>query len=62
MAEVVEVVRCRDCEHAYFRYNCKDTMQEIYACKKRPAGRTHKKVGGNFFCAHGTPKERGADK
>ena len=55
-ADVVEVVRCKDCKHAYFRYNCKDTMQEIYACEKRPAGRMHKKVGADFFCAHGERK------
>ena len=55
-ADFVEVVRCKDCKHAYFRYNCKDTMQEIYACEKRPAGRMHKKVGADFFCAHGERK------
>ena len=52
-ADVAEVVRCRNCKHAYFRYNMKDTLQEIYACRKRPAGRTHKKVSGEFFCKHG---------
>ena len=56
-ADVVEVVRCRNCKHAYFRYNTKDTLQEIYACKKRPTGRTHKKVSGDFFCKHGQRKE-----
>lgn len=56
-ADVVEVVRCRNCKHAYFKYNCKDTLQEIYACKKRPTGRTHKKVGGDFFCAHGERRD-----
>lgn len=56
-ADVVEVVRCRNCKHAYFRYNTKDTLQEIYACEKRPTGRTHKKVSGDFFCKHGQRKE-----
>lgn len=56
-ADVVEVVRCRNCKHAYFRYNTKDTLQEIYACEKRPAGRAHKKVSGDFFCKHGQRKE-----
>lgn len=57
-ADFVEVVRCSECKHAYFRYNTKDTLQEIYACKKRPTGRTHKKVGGDFFCKHGERKEQ----
>ena len=52
-ADVAEVVRCRNCKHAYFKYNMKDTLQEIYACRKRPAGRCHKKVSGDFFCARG---------
>lgn len=56
-ADVAEVVRCRNCKHAYFRYNTKDTLQEIYACKKRPVGRTHKKVSGDFFCKHGEKEE-----
>lgn len=56
-ADFVEVVRCRNCKHAYFRYNTKDTLQEIYACKKRPVGRTHKKVSGDFFCKHGKRKD-----
>ena len=56
-ADVVEVVRCRKCKHAYFKYNMKDTLQEIYACRKRPAGRCHKKVSGDFFCAHGERKD-----
>lgn len=56
-AELVEVVRCRNCKHAYFKYNMKDTLQEIYACRKRPAGRTHKKVGGDFFCKHGERRD-----
>ena len=56
-ADVVEVIRCKDCKHAYFRYNTKDTLQEIYACRKRPAGRTHRKVSGDFFCKHGERKD-----
>jgi len=56
-ADVVEVVRCRNCKYAYFRYNTKDTLQEIYACEKRPAGRAHKKVSGDFFCGHGERRD-----
>ena len=55
--DVVEVVRCRNCKYAYFRYNTKDTLQEIYACEKRPAGRAHKKVSGDFFCGHGERRD-----
>lgn len=57
-ADVEEVVRCKDCKHAYFRYNTGDTLQEIYACRKRPAGRTHRKVSGDFFCKHGERKDK----
>ena len=56
-ADVAEVVRCRNCKHAYFKYNMKDTLQEIYACRKRPAGRCHKKVSGDFFCARGERRD-----
>ena len=55
-ADVVEVVRCKDCKHATF-YSCKND-----ACYKRII--CEYEIGTddeNFYCAYGearTPKER----
>ena len=59
-ADVVQVVRCKDCKHATF-YSCKnDACYKGIICEYRIA------IGDeNFFCACGemrTQKERGAEK
>lgn len=57
-ADVVEVVRCKDCEYWQSK-NSKDT-QGICLC-----GDKDMNYGGEFypfandFCSYGTPKERG---
>ena len=53
IADVVEVVRCKDCRHAFFRYNNDRYPFGIYACRKQPSGRAYKKVRGDFWCAYG---------
>ena len=59
-ADVVEVVRCKDCKHATF-YNCKND-----ACYKKII--CEYEIGTddeNFYCIYGepcTPKERGGEK
>ena len=52
-ADVVEVVRCKDCRHAFFRYNNDRYPFGVYACRKQPSGRAYKKVRGDFWCAYG---------
>lgn len=59
-ADVVEVVRCKDCKHATF-YSCKnDACYKGIICEYQIA------IGDeNFFCACGearTPKERDMEK
>lgn len=55
-ADVVEVVRCKDC--AYRRVPTRCSLW-IGTTDKKEHFREH---GDNFYCAFGTPKERGADK
>ena len=60
-ADVVEVVRCKDCK--YWQDKNSKRTQGICLC-----GEKDMNYGGEFypfandFCSYGTPKERGADK
>lgn len=58
-ADVVEIVRCKDCKHATF-YSCKnDACYKAIICEYKIG------IGDeNFYCACAeprTPKERGGD-
>ena len=59
-ADVVEVVRCKDCKHATF-YNCKnDACYKEIICEYEIGTDDE-----NFYCIYGearTPKERGVDE
>lgn len=60
IADVVEVVRCKDCNHA-ISYSCKnDACYKAIICEYKIG------IGDeNFYCACAgsrTPKERGGDK
>lgn len=52
-ADVVEVVRCRDCKHSYRI----DGAKEEYDCEKISA--FAKFFPGNHFCSHGERKTDG---
>lgn len=51
-ADVVEVVRCKDCEH----WNGIGFAENAGWCEKKDTGTLY-----DDFCNYGTPKERGAD-
>ena len=61
-ADVVEVVRCKDCRHAFFRYNNDRYPFGVYACRKQPSGRAYKKVRGDFWCAYGEKMDGKGDE
>lgn len=61
-ADVFEVVRCKDCRHAFFRYNNDRYPFGVYACRKQPSGRAYKKVRGDFWCAYGEKMDGKGDK
>ena len=60
-ADVVEVVRCKDCE--YWQDKNSKSTQGVCLC-----GEKNMNYGGEFypfandFCSYGTPKERGGEK
>ena len=58
-ADVVEVVRCKDCKRCYEK-RTKLNNQLMRFCM-RIDGNEYK-VNANDFCSYGTPKERGAEK
>ena len=58
-AEVVEVVRCRDCKRCYEK-RTKLNNQLMRFCM-RIDGNEYQ-VNANDFCSYGTPKERGGEK
>ena len=58
-ANVVEVVRCKDCEHAYIcgdKVYCRNTETPWYNDYFEVFTET------TDFCSYGTPKERGGEK
>ena len=58
-AEVVEVVRCKDCKRCYEK-RTKLNNQLMRFCM-RIDGNEYQ-VNANDFCSYGTPKERGGEK
>ena len=58
-ANVVEVVRCKDCKRCYEK-RTKLNNQLMRFCM-RIDGNEYQ-VNANDFCSYGTPKERGVDK
>lgn len=49
-ADVVEVVRCRDCKYVHF-----NTSSETYHCRRR--GYYSEKVNEDDYCSYGKRKE-----
>lgn len=54
-ADVVEVVRCRDCKY-YSVTHCPITGHELSVCLQ---GVSQQWVGENHFCSYGERRERG---
>ena len=57
-ADVVEVVRCKDCKRCYEK-RTKLNNQLMRFCMRMDGNEYQ--VNANDFCSYGTPKERGAD-
>lgn len=58
-ADVVEVVRCKDCKYLKYGYQCYCPLGMNLSNNKD----AYVLVNANEdFCSYGTPKERGADK
>ena len=58
-AEVVEVVRCKDCKRCYEK-RTKLNNQLMRFCMRMDGNEYQ--VNANDFCSYGTPKERGGEK
>lgn len=58
-ADVVEVVRCKDCKRCH-EHRTKRNKQLMRFCM-RIDGNEYQ-VNANDFCSYGTPKERGGEK
>lgn len=58
-ADVVEVVRCKDCKRCYEK-RTKLNNQLMRFCMRMDGNEY--KVNANDFCSYGTPKERGEEK
>ena len=58
-ADVVEVVRCKDCKRCYEK-RTKHGNQLMRFCMRIDGNEFQ--VNANDFCSYGTPKERGADE
>ena len=58
-ADVVEVVRCKDCKRCYEK-RTKLNNQLMRFCMRMDGNEY--KVNANDFCSYGTPKERGGEK
>ena len=55
-ADVVEVVRCKDCKYHHWEQE-PEHGKTIHLCSVLNA-----EVFKDFYCYHGTPKERGGEK
>ena len=55
MAELVEITRCKDCKY-HHREQEPEHGKTIHFCSVLNA-----EVFKDFYCYHGTPKERGGD-
>lgn len=58
-ANVVEVVRCKDCKRCYEKHT-KLNNQLMRFCMRMDGNEYQ--VNANDFCSYGTPKERGGEK
>ena len=58
-ADVVEVVRCKDCKRCYEK-RTKHGNQLMRFCMRMDGNEYQ--VNANDFCSYGTPKERGGEK
>ena len=58
-ADVVEVVRCKDCTRCYEK-RTKRNNQLMRFCMRMDGNEYQ--VNANDFCSYGTPKERGEEK
>ena len=58
-ADVVEVVRCKDCKRCYEKHT-KLNNQLMRFCMRMDGNEYQ--VNANDFCSYGTPKERGGEK
>lgn len=58
-ADVVEVVRCKDCNRCYEK-RTKRNEQLMRFCMRMDGNEYQ--VNANDFCSYGTPKERGGEK
>lgn len=58
-ADVVEVVKCKDCKRCYEK-RTKLNNQLMRFCMRMDGNEY--KVNANDFCSYGTPKERGGEK
>ena len=58
-ADVVEVVRCKDCKRCYDK-RTKRNNQLMSFCMRMDCN--EHQVNANDFCSYGTPKERGVEK
>ena len=58
-ANVVEVVRCKDCKRCYEK-RTKLNNQLMRFCMRMDGNEYQ--VNANDFCSYGTPKERGGEK
>ena len=58
-ADVVEVVRCKDCKRCYEK-RTKRNNQLMRFCMRMDENEYQ--VNANDFCSYGTPKERGREK
>lgn len=55
--DVVEVVRCKDCKYHHHREQEPEHGKTMHLCSV-----LNSEVFKDFYCYHGTPKERGADE
>lgn len=55
-ADVVEVVRCKDCKYHHWKQE-PEHGKTIHLCSVLNA-----EVFKDFYCYHGTPEERGGEK
>ena len=58
-ANVVEVVKCKDCKRCYEK-RTKRNNQLMRFCMRMDGNEYQ--VNANDFCSYGTPKERGGEK
>ena len=58
-ADVVEVVRCKDCKRCYEK-RTKHGNQLMRFCMRMDGNEYQ--VNANDFCSYGAPKERGGEK